>query len=126
MAREQLNVTVVIFNNRSYAILNMELARVGAQTTGPKAKAQLDLSQPNVDFVQIGNSFGVPSRRVDTAEELIAGIEQALAEPGPHLIEMLIPSMFTPFQLRAMPYALRALGMLPRPLASAVKRRLYP
>jgi acetolactate synthase-1/2/3 large subunit len=126
MAREQLNVTVVIFNNRSYAILNMELARVGAQTTGPKAKAQLDLSQPNVDFVQIGNSFGVPSRRVDTAEELITGIEQAVAEPGPHLIEMVIPSMFTPFQLRAMPYALRALGMLPRPLASAVKRRLYP
>jgi acetolactate synthase-1/2/3 large subunit len=126
MAREELNVTVIIFNNRSYAILNMELARVGAQTTGPKAKAQLDLSQPNVDFVQIGQSFGVPSRRVDTAEELIDGVQQALAEPGPHLIEMVIPSMFTPRQLRAMPYALRALGMLPRPLASAVKRRLVP
>src|SRR5437763_5459746 len=31
MAREQLDVTVVIFNHRSYAILNMELARVGAK-----------------------------------------------------------------------------------------------
>ncbi len=126
MAREQLNVTVVIFNNRSYAILNMELARVGAQADGPKAKDQLDLSRPNVDFVALGKSFGVPSRRVDTAEDLISGIEQALAEPGPHLIEMVIPSMFSPGQLRAMPYALRALEMLPRPLAAAVKRRLYP
>jgi acetolactate synthase-1/2/3 large subunit len=126
MAREQLDVTVMIFNNRSYAILNMELARVGAQSTGPKAKEQLDLTRPNVDFVQIGNAFGVPSRRADTAEELIAAMRQALGEPGPHLIEMVVPSMFTPMQLRAMPYALKALGKLPRPLAAAVKRRIYP
>ena len=104
----------------------MELARVGAQTTGPKAKAQLDLGRPDVDFVEIGNGFGVPSRRVETAEELIGAVEHALVEPGPHLIEMIIPSMFTPFQLRAMPYALSALGRLPRPVAAALKRRLYP
>jgi acetolactate synthase I/II/III large subunit len=118
MAREQLNVTVVI--------LNMELARVGAQMAGPKANAQLDLSRPNIDFVEIGTGFGVPSRRVDTAEELIAALERAVAEPGPHLIEVVVPTMFTPRQLRAMPFVLRALGILPRPVAAAVKRRLYP
>ena len=33
-AREGLDVTTVIFNNRSYAILNMELHRVGAERPG--------------------------------------------------------------------------------------------
>jgi acetolactate synthase-1/2/3 large subunit len=88
MAREQLNVTVVIFNNRSYEILKVELARVGARGAGPKANAQLDLSGPDLDFVELGNGFGVPSARVDTAEALIDALRRAVAEPGPHLIEV--------------------------------------
>jgi acetolactate synthase-1/2/3 large subunit len=126
MAREQLDVTVVIFNNRSYGILNLELARVGARGEGPKAKAQLDLGSPDLDFVAVGRGFGVPSRRVDTAEDLVAALEESTRSPGPQLIEVVIPTAFTPFQLKAMPYALRALGALPRPVAAAVKRRMYP
>ncbi len=126
MAREQLDVTVLIFNNRSYAILNIELQRVGARASGPKAKAQLDLSGPNLDFVALGNGFGVPSCRAETAEQLRDELGRAAAEPGPHLIEVPVPNVFSPRQLRAMPHALRALESLPRPLASAVKRRLYP
>jgi acetolactate synthase I/II/III large subunit len=126
MAREQLDITVVIFNNRSYAVLNMELSRVGAQTTGDKAKAQLDLGRPDLDFTHLAAGFGLPSRRVDTAEALVDALERAVAEPGPHLIEALVPSTLTAFQLKAMPHALRALGVLPRPIAAAVKRRLYP
>ena len=126
MAREQLDITVVLFNNRSYAILNVELARVGAKAAGPKAKAQLDLSGPAVDFVALGNAFGVRSRRTDTAEQLLDALDRAVAEPGPHLIEVVVPAMFSPMQLRAMPLALRALGKLPRPAAAALKRRLYP
>ncbi len=93
MAREQLDVTVVIFNNRSYAILNIELARVGAGAAGPRASAQLDLSGPDLDFVKLGNGFGVPSRRVDTAEELIDALRRAIDEPGPHLVEVVIPNL---------------------------------
>src|SRR5213078_1291748 len=59
IAREELNVTVVIFNNRSYSILNIELQRVGADAAaGPKAKSQLDLSGPDIDFVQIAAGLG--------------------------------------------------------------------
>jgi acetolactate synthase I/II/III large subunit len=126
MAREQLNVTAVIFNNRSYAILNMELARVGAQTAGPQARAQLDLSRPDSDFVQIATGLGVPSVRVSDAEELIEALEIAASEPGPHLIEAVVPSTLTPLQVRAMPYALRVLDRLPQPVAAAVKKRFYP
>ena len=52
MARERLNVTTIVFNNRSYAILNVELQRVGATGSGEQARAQLDLTRPSLDFVQ--------------------------------------------------------------------------
>jgi acetolactate synthase-1/2/3 large subunit len=126
MAREQLDVTVVIFNNRSYAILNMELERVGARAGGEKAKAQLDLGRPDLGFVQIANGFGVPAVSTETAEQFSTELEKAMAEPGPHLIEALVPSVLPAWQLRAMPHALRAIGALPRPVAAALKRRLYP
>lgn len=126
MAREQLNVTVVLFNNRSYAILNMELARVGAKAASSEAKSQLDLSRPDVDFVALGSGFGVNSRRVANCEELMDAIERAVAEPGPHLIEVVVPPTFSGAQLRAMPYALRALRALPGPLGAAIKDRFYP
>jgi acetolactate synthase-1/2/3 large subunit len=124
MAREQLDVTVVLFNNRSYGILNLELERVGAQA-GPRARSQLNLD-PDIDFVSIGNGLGVPSRRVDEAGELTQALERAVAEPGPHMLEAVIPTVYTPRQLKVMPYALRTLEKLPRPLGRAIKRRVYP
>ena len=50
MAREQLDITVVILNNRAYAILQLELKRVGAFAAGPRAQSLLDLSNPGIDF----------------------------------------------------------------------------
>jgi acetolactate synthase I/II/III large subunit len=126
MVREQLNITVILFNNRSYGILNVELQRVQADGAGPKAKSQLDLSRPDVDFVSLAKGFGVPSKRVDSAEDLLTELKRAISDPGPHLIEVLVPNVLSDRQLRAMPIALRAIGHLPRPLAQAVKRRLSP
>jgi acetolactate synthase-1/2/3 large subunit len=93
MAREQLDVTVVIFNNRAYGILNAEFARIGVQEPGPAARAQLHLGNPDIDFVELGTGLGVAACRVDTAEELARSLDEAIAEPGPHLIEALIPAV---------------------------------
>ena len=68
----------------------------------------------------------MPAERVDTGEGLAAALERAIAEPGPHLIEAVVPSVYSGLRLRAMPYGLRVLGKLPRPLARAAKRRFYP
>ena len=92
-AREGLDVTTVIFNNSSYAVLRMELQRVGAQASGDAAKSLLDLSRPDLDFVSLATGMGVPASRATTAEELAAQLGRALAEPGPHLIEAVVPSM---------------------------------
>lgn len=90
-AREQLNVTTVLVNNGAYAILRMELQRVGAATPGPRAMDMLDLSRPDMNFTEISRGLGVPAVRVSTAEALVAELRRALAEPGPHLIEAMVP-----------------------------------
>lgn len=92
MARERLDVTVVILNNHAYAILQLELARVGSSATGPQSRSLLDLGDPNIDFVAIAQGFGVPATRAGTAEELAAQFRAAVAEPGPHLIDAAIPA----------------------------------
>jgi acetolactate synthase-1/2/3 large subunit len=90
-AREKLDVTTVIFANRSYAILNMELQRVGVGTTpGPRALSMLDLSNPVIDFVALARSMGVSGHRATTAEEFTKCFAAAMAEPGPHLIEAVL------------------------------------
>lgn len=126
MAREGANVTTIVFNNRSYAILNIELQRVGVAGVGDAAKAQLDLAGPNLDFVQLGQSMGVPSVRAETCEAFNQALERALAEPGPHLIEAVVPSAFTGMKLKALPHMLNAFKHMPNPMAKAIKRRLAP
>ncbi|HKN97080.1 MAG TPA: thiamine pyrophosphate-dependent enzyme, partial [Pseudonocardiaceae bacterium] len=91
-AREGLNVTTVVLANRAYAILRMELQRVGA-AGGDKAAELLDLSRPDLDFVSMATGMGVPASRATTGDELAAQFEKALVEPGPHLIEAVVPAL---------------------------------
>lgn len=95
-ARENLDITTVVYANRAYDILRIELQRVGAQTgegPGPHAESLLDLTPPVLDFVRIAEGMGVPSRRAETADELAEALRWAFAEPGPHLIEAAMPSI---------------------------------
>jgi acetolactate synthase-1/2/3 large subunit len=125
MAREAADVTVIILNNHSYGILNVELQRVGAARNG-EAHRQLDLSTPPLDFVSIASGMGVPAVRPTTARHFAAALKGALGEPGPHLIEAVIPPVFAGRKLKALPTALRAMEALPTPLAKALKRRIAP
>jgi acetolactate synthase-1/2/3 large subunit len=93
MAREGLDVTTVIFNNSSYAVLNMELQRVGATAGGEKAKAMLDLHGPELDFVALATGMGVPATRATTCEDFVDQLTTALATPGPTVIEAIVPSI---------------------------------
>ncbi len=93
MAREGLDVVTVVLANRSYAVLNMELDRVGAAPPGPRARAMLDLTHPTIDFVSLSRGLGVPATRAETAEEFTVQLGAALAEPGPSVIEAVIPSI---------------------------------
>src|SRR5690606_34100958 len=126
MAREQLDVTAIIFNNASYSVLNVELERVGADTIGPKARSQLDLHAPTIDFAQLARGMGVHAVRADTAETLLKAMEYAFAMPGPHLIEAVIPESLSGAKRRILPWMLRSLPHLPRPVTRALKRKIAP
>jgi acetolactate synthase I/II/III large subunit len=89
-AREELDVTTVIFDNRSYAILKFELSRVGAGTAGPRAKDMLEIDRPELDFVSLARGMGVPATRAEDAHSFTSQFEAAIAEPGPALIQAVL------------------------------------
>jgi acetolactate synthase-1/2/3 large subunit len=90
MARESLDITVVIFANHSYLILNVEMARTGAGKAGPAAGRLLDLGAPKIDWVALAQSQGVAAERCTTAEEFDDALATAMSGPGPRLIEVAI------------------------------------
>jgi acetolactate synthase I/II/III large subunit len=85
-AREGLNVITLICSNRSYDILKLEMARSGNLSPGANAGRMTDLS--GINWVKLGQAHGVPSVSVDTCEGMAQAFEKALAEGGPHLIEL--------------------------------------
>jgi acetolactate synthase-1/2/3 large subunit len=126
MAREQLNVTSIIFNNASYSVLNIELERVGAEKVGEKAKSQLDLNGPVLNFAQLAQGMGVHGTRVSTAEELNKALEYAEKHDGPHLIEVMVPESLNGVKRRVLPWVLKSLPKLPLPLTRALKKKIAP
>ncbi|MDD5008881.1 MAG: acetolactate synthase large subunit [Syntrophorhabdaceae bacterium] len=89
-ARERLNVKTLLCSNRSYHILEMELARGGISSPGPNIRSLVGLDGPVIDWVKLAAGFGVPAASVRTAEDLARKLAAALAEPGPFLIEMIL------------------------------------
>ncbi len=97
MVRENLDVTVVIFNNRKYSILELEFARTGARggKPGEKASSTLDIGSPDMDFVAMANGMGMNATRATTAEEFNAQFEAAMENRGPCLIDAVIPTFLS-------------------------------
>ena len=93
MAREGLDVTTVVLNNHSYAVLNMELDRVGVDEPGPRARDMLDLGRPDIGFVPLAQGLGLHAARATTAEEFADELGRALATPGPSVVEAVIPGL---------------------------------
>lgn len=90
MARENLDIVVVLFNNASYAILNMELHRVGVASPGPRAQSMLSLNSPTLDWVKMAEAQGMCASRASNAAEFEQQFCEALAQTGPRLIEVIL------------------------------------
>ncbi len=100
MAREQADVTVVVLNNRSYAILKFELARVqvgvqvgvqaGVESPNAKTLSMFSLGQPDINWVELATGLGVAATQATSAEEFHAQFADAMASKGPRLIEAMV------------------------------------
>ena len=90
MVREALDITVMLLNNGSYAILNIELQRVGVQEPGPTALSLLDLTNPEINWTDIAQGMGMQATRVTTVASLDAAVAEAMSNKGPALIEVML------------------------------------
>ena len=88
MAREHCDVVVLIAANHAYGVLRTELARHGHERPGSQASGLTSLDDPRVDWVALAGGFGISAARAATAGELRQSVKHAIAEGGPHLIEM--------------------------------------
>ncbi len=90
MAREGLDVTVVVCANRAYRILQMELHRTGHDDPGPQARSLTDLGDPAPDWVSLARGYGVDAVRADDVAGLRDGLARGLAADGPFLVEAVL------------------------------------
>jgi acetolactate synthase-1/2/3 large subunit len=90
MARERLDVLVLVFANRDYRILRAEFTNVGAGTIGPRANDLLALDRPALDWLSMAKAMGVPAMRVDSLRALGERMQAALRDKGPALIEVVL------------------------------------
>lgn len=88
-ARENLDVTTVLFANRAYASLKHELFNVGANP-GRKALDMLELGRPDLDWVALARGMGVEAGRATSNSEFVRELRAGLASEGPYLIEAVI------------------------------------
>ncbi len=90
MAREQLDITTVILDNRSYAILHGEFTAITGGKAGTRASRMLDLDGPHLDWTAIARGMGVPCTRVTDVEGFVDAFTHANATHGPHVIDAVI------------------------------------
>ncbi len=90
MGRENLDICVLIFANRSYQILYSQLSGVGAPNPGPRAIDMLTLDRPTLDFVKLAKGMGVEAAAVTDLDQLNKQLQYAMSTKGPYLIEVVM------------------------------------
>jgi acetolactate synthase-1/2/3 large subunit len=88
MAREGLNVTTVVFANRTYAVLQREFSGLGVGSPGPRATALFEIGRPTLDWVNLAKGMGVPGSRVATLDAFAKAMRDGFENDGPTLIEV--------------------------------------
>ncbi len=86
-AREKAKVITVIYSNRAYDILEVEYRRLGINDVGATAASLFDLSRPDIDWVGLARSMGVPASRAATCEAFVLALQRGLECDGPYLIQ---------------------------------------
>jgi len=89
-ARYGLAVKFVVFNNASYAILKGGLLAMKGASAERGVFVDMDMTEPEIDFVKLAESMGLAARRVMKAAELRPALDWAFSEIGPTLLDVAI------------------------------------
>ncbi|MDA7979635.1 MAG: thiamine pyrophosphate-dependent enzyme [Pirellulales bacterium] len=89
-ARENLPVTFLIANNRSYEILKHGARALELPNARENRFVGLDLNDPEIDYLALSQSFGVPAVRAKSLDDVRDLLTDSFAARSPRLIEVLI------------------------------------
>jgi benzoylformate decarboxylase len=91
-ARHNIKAKFVVCNNFSYRLLQLNIDAYWKERAIPKHDFPLsfDLSSPPLQFDEMARSMNVQSLRVEKPAEIAPAIQQALAYPGPFLIDLVL------------------------------------
>lgn len=82
MARENLDITVVILANSTYKVLELDLALRGITGTQHLTR----MGDPVINWVSVANGLGVTAEMVKSANSFNDAFKSAIETPGPRLI----------------------------------------
>jgi len=88
MAREGLKITTVVFANRAYAVLKREFSGLGVGNPGQRAADLFDIGRPDLDWVLLAKSMGVPGTRAISLDTFAKALREGFESQGPMLIEV--------------------------------------
>jgi thiamine pyrophosphate-dependent acetolactate synthase large subunit-like protein len=89
-AHHNIPCTWVICNNSSYRILKLNLQEYLGEAGAQRRFMHTDLLDPPLCFDRIAESLGVRGARVERPEDLQDALREALAHPGPSLVDVAI------------------------------------
>jgi acetolactate synthase I/II/III large subunit len=88
MARENLNVTTVVFANRVYGVLKREFSGLKLGEPGPRALSLFEIGRPDLDWVSLAKGMGVPATRATSLEAFQQALRNGFEGAGPSLIQV--------------------------------------
>ena len=89
-AHLKLPITYVIANNRSYRIIKERL--VGFRKTDKFTG--MDLREPEIDFVALAKSMGLPARRITNPQEVSSSLQEGMNSGKPNLLDIRVADGF--------------------------------
>jgi benzoylformate decarboxylase len=89
-AHHQLPITYVVANNRGYRIIKERLVsfRKTDKFTG------MDIREPDIDFLAVAKSFGLPARRVTDPQDIAPALREGFASGKPNLVDLRVADGF--------------------------------
>lgn len=89
-AHLKLPITYVIPNNRGYRILKERLKSM----RGTERFIGMDIREPELDFVALAQSMGVPAQRIVDPAEVGPALQRSMASGGPSLLDVSVADGF--------------------------------
>ncbi|MYJ25305.1 MAG: hypothetical protein F4080_07135 [Holophagales bacterium] len=91
-AHYEMPIVFLILHNREYKILkiNMDIYRERFGIPADRPYPHMNLTEPELDFVEMAAGMGVPGRKIEDPAEVEEALREAVATGGPYVLDVII------------------------------------